>query len=391
MDAGEDRQIGIAVLGSTGSVGRQALDVIAHHPEQFRLVAITGSANKDLLLEQAHRFSPQLVVSDCPDISAFQQQGRTVLRGKEGLCAAATHSDAEIVIIATSGHAAIMPTHDALSAGKTVALANKETLVCAGELIIPLAARMGKPIRPVDSEHSAIWQALGAIPFHQINRLILTASGGPFRTTPSEAFADITVEKALNHPTWKMGGKISIDSATLINKGLELIEAHWLFDVPFENLDVLVHPESVIHSIVEFSDHSQIAQLGHPDMRLPIQYALTYPNHRPGPFKQLDLAEIGSLHFERPDRTRFPALSLAVEAGKRAGTFPTVLSAADEIAVEAFLRGELTFTGISDVVAATLDRHSGMAVDSFDAIFAADEWARETARNLVKHAGSWRA
>jgi 1-deoxy-D-xylulose-5-phosphate reductoisomerase len=379
-----ERQIGIAVLGSTGSVGKQALDVIGHHPERFRLVAITGGANGDLLLEQANRFEPELVVSDCLDPSILAKPGRTILSGKEGLSAAATHPDAEIIIVATSGHAAIVPTHDALIADKTVALANKETLVCAGELIIPLTRIHGKPIRPVDSEHSAIWQSLGARPAREIDRLILTASGGPFRKTPAHEFDAITVEKALDHPTWKMGGKISIDSATLMNKGLELIEAHWLFDVPFERLEVLVHPESIIHSIVEFHDRSQIAQLGHPDMRLPIQYALTYPSHRPGPFRRLDLAEIAALHFEKPDYERFPALTLAVEAGKRGGTYPTVLSAADELAVEAFLQGALSFTGISDVVAATLDRHVGASIDSFETIFEADAWARATAKTLIE-------
>jgi 1-deoxy-D-xylulose-5-phosphate reductoisomerase len=347
------------------------------------LVAITGGSNGKLLSEQANRFSPELVVSDCDDISQLKQAGRTILSGQDGLSAAATHPEVEIVVVATSGHAAILPTHDALQSGKTVALANKETLVCAGELIIPLANRVGKLIRPVDSEHSAIWQALGGNPFREINRLILTASGGPFRTTPADEFRFITAEKALAHPTWKMGGKISIDSATLMNKGLELIEAHWLFDVSFDRLEVLVHPESIIHSIVEFGDHSQIAQLGHPDMRLPIQYALTYPNHRPGPFRKLNLAEIGALHFEPPDEERFPALALAIEAGKRGGTYPTVLSAADEIAVEAFLRGELSFTGIAEVVAALLDRHQSTNVDAFEAIFEADDWARATARSII--------
>jgi len=373
-----DGPIGVSVLGSTGSIGQQTLDVISQLPEWFRIVALTAGSNHQLLSEQIAAFGPDLVVSDGP-VEEIAIKDATFLQGSEGLIAAATHPAAEIVVVATSGHAAILPTYRAIEAGKTIALANKETIVCAGELIMPLAAQHGVEIRPVDSEHSAIWQALGTMRRPDVMRLILTASGGPFRTTLASELRTVTAEQALAHPTWRMGGKITIDSATLMNKGLELIEAHWLFDIPYDRIDVLVHPESIIHSLVEFADCSQVAQLSWPDMRLPIQFALTHPTHLSSPCRRLDLAEVGTMHFEKPDLDRFPALTLARRAGERGQTYPTVLSAADELAVEAFLNGQISFTGITDVVQQVLATHQPVAIANVDTILDIDAWARRTA------------
>ncbi|MFM9106991.1 MAG: 1-deoxy-D-xylulose-5-phosphate reductoisomerase, partial [Chloroflexota bacterium] len=296
--------------------------------------------------------------------------------GPAALIAAATHPAVDLVVSATSGHGGIEATVAAIGAGKTIALANKETIVCAGELVMPLARARGVEIRPVDSEHSALWQALAGAPPSAVERLILTASGGPFRRTSRSDLERVTLEQTLAHPTWSMGGKVTVDSASLMNKGLEVIEARWLFDIPYERLDVLVHPESIIHSIVEFRDASQIAQLSLPDMRLPIQYALTWPERLPSPCRRLSLAELGSLTFEAPDEERFPALRLAREAGVAGATYPTVLSAADDVAVAAFLAGKVRFVDIPDLVAAALDAHVPDGPLSLDAILAADRWSR---------------
>ncbi len=381
--------VGVSVLGSTGSIGRQTLEVIAHHPDRFRVVALAAGSNVALLAEQAARFDPDLVaIVGSGDGAMSWIADRRVEHGAAGLIAAATHPDADLVVVATSGHAAIAPTYQAIAAGKTTALANKETIVCAGELIVPFAAARGVEIRPVDSEHSAIWQSLGRSPLNDlprdISRLILTASGGPFRQTPLAQLEHVTAAEALAHPTWRMGGKVTIDSATLMNKGLEVIEARWLFDIPYERIEVLIHPESVVHSLVEFADGSQVAQLSVPDMRLPIQYALTFPQHTPGPCRRLSLAEVGSLHFEPPDETRFPSLALARQAGEAAGTFPTVLSAADEVAVAAFLAGDLRFLDIPDVTARVLNGHRPEPPLSFEAIATADAWARVTATEVIR-------
>ncbi|HEU0113684.1 MAG TPA: 1-deoxy-D-xylulose-5-phosphate reductoisomerase, partial [Thermomicrobiales bacterium] len=281
------------------------------------------------------------------------------------------------------GHAAIVPTYRAIAAGKTIALAKKETIVCAGALIVPYAAERGVELRPVDSEHSAIWQALRSGRAAEVRRLILTASGGPFRSAPAADLARVTVEQALAHPTWSMGGKVTIDSATMMNKGLEIIEARWLFDVPAERIDVVIHPESIVHSLVEFVDGSQIAQLGMPDMRLPIQYALSFPERWGAAGDSLSLADIGALHFERPDEARFPALRLAREACRLGSTYPTVLSAADDIAVAAFLDRRLQFTAIPRAIEATMARHQAASALSFEAIADADAWARRVAREAV--------
>lgn len=374
--------IGVAILGSTGSVGTQALEVISHHPDRFRVVALVAGRNAGRLADQASHFRPELVSAD-PTAPGADALGPNLVPLDEGLVAAATHPAADIVVVATTGHAAILPTLRAIDAGKTVALANKETIVCAGELVMAAARERGVTIRPVDSEHSAIWQALGRSGMAEVTRLILTASGGPFRETAPAALARATVAQALAHPTWAMGGKITIDSATLMNKGLEIIEAAWLFDIPSDRIEVLVHPESIVHSLVEFADASQIAQLSLPDMRLPIQYALTWPDHLPSPCQRLDLATLGTLRFSRPDLDRFPALRLAREAGEARGTYPTVLSAADEIAVAGFVAGRLGFTRIADVVAQVLDRHAPSGALSLAAIAEADAWARRAAEDVI--------
>jgi 1-deoxy-D-xylulose-5-phosphate reductoisomerase len=376
-----DGRIGVALLGSTGSVGRQTLEVVDAHADQFRIVALAAGSLSDQFLHQIARYAPEIAAVANP-ITSSAIGSLPIRSGSDALVAAATVDSADIVVVASSGHAAIAPTIHAIEHGKIIALANKETLVCAGELIVPLAAARDVSIRPVDSEHSAVWQALDGTPLDQVKRIILTASGGPFRTTPAAQFAQVTARDALAHPTWSMGGKITIDSATLMNKGLEIIEAHWLFGLPYERIDVIVHPESIVHSLVEFIDGGQIAQLGLPDMRLPIQYALSYPQRIPLAAERLDLTQIGALHFERPDTERFPALQLARDAGVSGRTYPTVLSAADDGAVAAFLAGEIRFSDITTIVRKTLERHEPADV-TLETIVEADAWARRVAADEV--------
>jgi 1-deoxy-D-xylulose-5-phosphate reductoisomerase len=370
----DDGRVGIAVLGSTGSIGRQTLSVIDEHADRFRVVALAARAASERFLGQVERYDPEIAavfewspaLAECTEFIAL---------GGDALVAASTHPAVDIVVVASSGHVAIVPTIRALELGKTVALANKETLVCAGEIIAPLAEASGTRIRPIDSEHCAIWQALDGSPIEQVSRIILTASGGPFRTAPATKLGQVTAAEALAHPTWSMGDKITVDSATLMNKGLEIIEAHWLFGLPYEQIDVLVHPESVVHSLVEFIDGGQIAQLGRPDMRMPIQYALTYPDRMKLSTHRLDLAETGVLRFEQPDTERFPALRLAREAGIAGRTYPTVLSAADDEAVKAFLAGDLRFIDIPAAVEFVLDKHQPVDV-TLESVWEADRWAR---------------
>jgi 1-deoxy-D-xylulose-5-phosphate reductoisomerase len=375
--------LGIALLGSTGSIGRQTLEVVERHPERLRIVSLAAGGNVELLATQIARHRPELIALDHGATAPGWYDG-AIGFGVDGLIAAVTLPSVDVVVVATSGHAAILPTARAIEAGKTIALANKESIVCAGELITALAIEHKVEIRPVDSEHSAIWQSLGRSNGRDIERLTLTASGGPFRETPASELAAVTVDQALNHPTWVMGGKITIDSATLMNKGLELIEAHWLFDIGYERIEIVVHPESIVHSLVEFVDGSQVAQLSHPDMRLPIQYALSYPQHAPSEFRRLSLPEIGSLRFYEPDLVRFPCLRLARESGVAGKTFPTVLSVADEFAVDAFSAGKLRFTEIATVVEQTLASHEAWDVTDFDAIEAAARWARAKTRELIE-------
>jgi 1-deoxy-D-xylulose-5-phosphate reductoisomerase len=378
---GADGRIGVSLLGSTGSIGRQTLNVIDQHLDRFRVVALSARAASEQFLAQVARYRPEITAVFEWTPALPPSVGKVVV-GDDGLIAASTHPAVDIVVVASSGHVAIVPTIRALELGKTIALANKETLVCAGELIAALAAASGTVIRPIDSEHCAIWQALDGSPVEQVNRIILTASGGPFRTTPESKLAQVTAAEALAHPTWSMGDKITVDSATLMNKGLEIIEAHWLFGLPYEQIEVLIHPESVVHSLVEFIDGAQMAQLGIPDMRVPIQYALSYPERMKLSTHMLDLAQVGSLHFERPDIERFPALRLAREAGIAGRTYPTVLSAADDEAVTAFLVGDLRFVDIPTVVETVLERHQPSDV-SLDAIWEADRWARVAADEAV--------
>lgn len=376
-----DGRVGVAILGSTGSIGRQTLDVIDEHADRFRVVALAARTASDRFLDQVERYRPEITaVYDWTP--ALDGRAGPISLGNEGLAAATTHPSVDIVVVASSGHVAIVPTIRALEWGKTIALANKETLVCAGEIIAPLVASGFASLRPIDSEHCAIWQALDGSPIEQVRRILLTASGGPFRTTPAIELARVTVAQALSHPTWSMGDKITVDSATLMNKGLEIIEAHWLFGLPYEQIDVLVHPESVVHSLVEFVDGAQLAQLGVPDMRVPIQYALTYPERMSLLSDRLDLAEVEVLHFERPDIIRFPALRLAREAGIAGRTFPTVLSAADDEAVAAFLAGELRFVDVPATIEIVLEKHQPTEV-TLESIFESDRWARAAAREAI--------
>ncbi len=365
----------IAILGSTGSIGRQALDVIRALPDELKVVAVTGNKNLELLERQINEFQPKMFYSSVkPDIGDYGK----FLPSEE----IAGHPDVDLVIVATAGKAGLSPTLAALKAGKIVALANKEVLVMAGEIIVREAGLHQAQILPIDSEHSAIWQCLQGEE-NQAQRLFLTASGGPFYHYSQSQLAEVTPELALQHPVWKMGRKVTIDSATLMNKGLEVIEAHWLFSFPFDRIEILVHPQSIIHSMVEFMDASLKAQLSCPDMRLPIQYALSYPQRWPNSgLPRLDWDRINSLNFEPVDYDKFPCLKLAVDAGKSGGTYPTVLCAADEVAVELFLNHRIGFTDIAKIVQETLEQHRNIAQPSLEEILAADDWARECATSL---------
>ena len=369
----------VAVLGSTGSIGRQTLDVIRAMPQRFRVVGLAAGKNMDLLTEQVKEFEPEFIGRP-PEKDDIERLKRVVGIKYDllPLDEIAAIPNVDIVVIATSGQAGLAPTLAASRAGKNIALANKESLVSAGEIITSEARKSGARILPVDSEHSAIWQCLGG-ESQEAARIILTASGGPFRQFSFEQLAEVTVAQALRHPSWRMGKKVTIDSATLMNKGLEIIEAHWLFSMPYDRIDVLVHPQSIIHSMVEFIDGSIKAQLSYPDMRLPIQYALSYPERLANPqLPRLDWALVKNLDFELPDYDRFPCLQLAIEAGKQGGTCPAVLCAADEVAVELFLAGRIRFTDIAGLIERTLEQHQLVAKPSLEEIEAADAWGRET-------------
>ncbi len=372
----------LAILGSTGSVGRQTLQVIEALPHRFRVVGLAAGRNTTLLNEQIQRYRPSVV-----GVSEPAQDGQvahdTVLIGEAGLVALASHPEVDLVVVATSGKVGLAPTLAALRAGKEVALANKEVLVMAGEVVMAEARARGKAIRPVDSEHSALWQCLQGEDPAAIANLILTASGGPFRDWDWQRLATATIEDALRHPNWRMGKKITVDSATLMNKGFEVIEAHWLFDIPYERVQVMIHPQSVIHSMVEFQDGSVKAQLGAPDMRLPIQYALLYPERLSGRVERLSWRQLQSLTFEEPDGHRFPCLLLAQQAGWHGGTYPAVLSAADDVAVQAFLDGRITFLNIAEIVDEVLTAHRPVSRPRLDDILAADQWARRETRTIT--------
>lgn len=379
----------IALLGSTGSIGQQTLDIVRCFPEHFQVVALAARSNVELLAQQAREFHAAFVAcfADTPEIEKAARAALPgVLIGEQGLLAVATHSDVDIVVAATSGLMGLRPTLAAIHAGKTIALANKETLVMAGHLVMQVAREQGVSILPVDSEHSAIWQCLRGENAGEVRRLILTASGGPFRRATPEEVRAVTVEQALAHPTWHMGPKITIDSATLMNKGLEVIEAHWLFDVSYEQIEVVVHPESIIHSMVEFVDGSLKMQASLPSMHLPIQDALSYPTRLNtadmGLVRELRWPDVARLNFENLDIERFPCFKLARQAAQYGGTYPSVLVGADEEAVALFLAGQLSFPGIAELIEAVLERHQPVAQPDIPAILETIAWARKTAREL---------
>jgi 1-deoxy-D-xylulose-5-phosphate reductoisomerase len=377
----------LAILGSTGSIGRSALAVVDAHPTRLRVAALAAGDNAALLAEQAARYHPSLVALASGDaVDRFRAAGghaAALACGPEGLVAVATHPDVDIVLCASAGTAALEAVLAAIDAGKTIALANKEVLVMAGALVTSAARRKGVAILPVDSEHNAIHQCLHGRRVSEIRRLILTASGGPFRDLTLEELRTVGPDAALRHPTWQMGRKITIDSATLMNKGLEVIEAHWLFDVPAECIDVVVHPQSIVHSMVELNDGSVIAQLGITDMRLPIQYACSYPDRWEAALPRLDLAKAGRLEFHEPAHDRFPCLGLAYRALREGGTAPVVLNAANEVAVASFLEGRLGFTSIPMVIEGTLNTHQSQSVLTVELIRQVDAWARERAGALA--------
>ena len=385
----------VAILGSTGSIGRQALDVIRQHRDLFEVELLTANNSSELLIAQAREFDVNSAVI-CNEekydevASALQKDGIKVFAGMDSVCSLVGGSNIDIVLTAMVGFSGLASTVAAIKAGKAIALANKETLVAAGSLVTALAREHGVPLLPVDSEHSAIFQCLQGCGNNRISRIHLTASGGPFREWSREKIAAAGPREALRHPNWQMGSKITIDSATMMNKGLEVIEAKWLFDVEPEDIRVVVHPESIIHSMVEFADGAVIAQLGHPDMREPIQYALAYPQRLNLDNRKLDFAALGSLSFSAPDTERFPALGLAYEALRRGGNLACTMNAANEIAVAAYLREEISFCGISELVAETMDGVEFVASPSLDDIFATNEAAKEYASALIeKRKGRW--
>ena len=370
----------LAILGSTGSIGQQTLEVVRAFPHRFRVIGLAAGKNIDLLARQVSEFQPRLVYFQdgksgfsLPDINCE-------FLPPEGI---ASHPQVDTVIIATSGKSGLLPLVAAVKSGKEIALANKESLVAAGKIITGEAKLSKARILPLDSEHSAIWQCLNG-ENQKPARLVLTASGGPFLHYSKAQLSKVTIEQALKHPSWQMGRKVTIDSATLMNKGLEVIEAHWLFDMPFESIKVLTHPQSIVHSLVEFIDGSVKAQLGYPDMRLPIQYALSYPERLPNPhLPRLNWDIMSNLTFGQADLDAFPCLRLAIEAGKKGGTYPAVLCAADEIAVDLFLSRRIKFTDIACLVEQVLGEHQTVACPTLDEIIAADTWAREMASRFV--------
>ncbi|MGF1580921.1 MAG: 1-deoxy-D-xylulose-5-phosphate reductoisomerase [Gemmataceae bacterium] len=381
----------VVILGSTGSIGTNCLDVISHLPNQFSVLGMSAHKNVDLLLEQAHMYKPRWIAltdSEACDKISHQDlpEGCTLLQGQDGILQMVTDPDADVVVTAIVGAAGLEGTWAALEAGKTIALANKETLVMAGALVMDLARERNVPVLPVDSEHSAIFQAMLSGKRQELERIVLTASGGPFRGRTRSELESVTVEEALKHPTWQMGPKITIDSATMMNKSLEVIEARWLFDLKADEIDVIVHPDSIIHSFVEFRDGSVIAQLSPPDMRLPIQYALTYPHRVNGPTKRLDWKTMSTLRFEQPDYDTFPALLLGLEVARRGGTCGAVLNAANEAAVQEFLDGRLPFLDIPRVCREVLDHHDFIARPTITELYSLDRWARqEVARWITKN------
>lgn len=378
----------ISILGSTGSIGVSTLEIVAAHPDRFKVVALSAGSNLELLREQIEKFSPRLVAVITEESA---NKLRSMLTGKkpeihfgvQGMIEVATIAESEMVVAAIVGAAGLVPTAAAVKAGKDLALANKETLVTAGHLIMGMAKEKGIKIYPVDSEHSAIFQSLQGHRVADVKRIILTASGGPFFNYPMEKLAQVTVKEALNHPNWSMGRKITIDSATMMNKGLEVIEARWLFDMPAEKISVHIHPQSIIHSMVEYVDGCLVAQLGVPDMKAPIAYALTYPERVETGVKALDLTALSGLTFFNPDCSRFPTLRLAYQAMKSGESMPTVLNAANEVAVEAFLEGRIRFIDIPVVIEKTMAAHNPQGLATIEDVLLIDRWGRDKAREIL--------
>ncbi len=373
----------VSILGSTGSIGVNGLDVAAHLG--YRVEGLAARSNRTLFKEQISRFKPRrAALSDAKEFEALKRdlngQACELLSGMEGVRAIAAAREADVVLCAISGAACLQPVIDAVEQGKTLGLANKESMVVAGPIVLEKARKSGAVIVPVDSEHSAIFQSMRSGSRREVKRIFLTASGGPFRETPKDQFGAITVEQALKHPTWNMGGKITIDSATMFNKALEIVEARWLFDLEASQIEVLVHPQSIIHSMVEFVDGSVIAQLGLPDMRTPIQFAFTYPDRAEGNVKSLDLAQIKTLTFQEPDLEKFPSLKMGFHAAKVGGTMGSVLNAANEEAVELFVQRKISFPRIFEVVQKVMDKHQVIPRPTLEDVLAADAWARQEAR-----------
>jgi 1-deoxy-D-xylulose-5-phosphate reductoisomerase len=372
----------IALLGATGSIGRQVIEVIDEFPERFELVSMSaGSDVAGLARIRAKHLKTYTAVAQLPPDRLEAPRGIEV--GEEAVMKAATHSQADLVVVAISGFSSMRPTLAALEANKDVSLASKEALVVAGELVMAAVHKTGRWLLPIDSEHSAIWQCRWGEDLTTISGITLTGSGGPFRKLPLDKLRDVKVADALKHPTWKMGPKITIDSATMMNKALELIELHWLFDIPYENMKVVIHPQSIVHSLVDFVDGSTKAQLGLPDMRVPISVTLGFPERLPRRPEPLRLDKVGRLDFEAPDPRRYPAIGLGLEAGRKGQTYPAVLNAANEVAVQLFVDGQLTFDRIVPLVADALAAHDPRRVDSLETLMEVDAWAREWARGKV--------
>jgi 1-deoxy-D-xylulose-5-phosphate reductoisomerase len=379
----------IALLGSTGSIGVNALKVIRANPEKYRVVALVAGKNIELLLNQIEDFRP-MAVAVLDEALALELKNRSgegrkveIYFGSEGLVHLATLDEVDTVISAITGAAGLLPTYEAIKAGKQIALANKETMVMAGPLVLSEAKNHNVSILPIDSEHSAILQSLMGHPKEDVKRVILTASGGPFKDLSLEEMGEVTPAQALNHPNWSMGPKITIDSATMMNKGLEAIEARWLFDVDMEQISILIHPQSVVHSMVEYRDGSVVAQLGTPDMKIPISYALSYPRHFETGVSSLRLDEIGMLTFEKPDIKKFKCLDLALKAAENGGSMPAVLNGANEIAVASFLEGKIGFLDIPDLIEKVMDAHRPHPIDSIETVMEADTWARDKALAML--------
>jgi len=377
----------ISLLGSTGSIGKQTLEVAAANPDKMKIRVLAAHTSDTVLEEQIRAFEPDFAVLSDKEAAArlkARYHGKTeILAGEEGLLAAATYSEVDTVLASMVGYAGLRPTMAAINCGKNIALANKETLVAAGSLVMEAVAKNNVSLTPVDSEHSAIFQALQGGKEDEVKRLLITASGGPFRGKKRSELKSVTLAQCLNHPNWSMGKKITVDSSTLANKGLEVIEAHWLFNMPYEKIDVVVHPQSIIHSLVEFCDGSVIAQLGEPDMRLPIQYALSYPCRYHKAFDQLDLIKSGTLTFEAPDMEAFPSLRIAIDCGKAGGTLPCVFNAANEEAVYAFLDNKIKYLDIPYITEKVASLHKNIAAPCIEDIERADAEARAAAQSII--------